>query len=535
LSQALSEKLGYVSLVLHSHLPFVRHPEYPDFLEEDWLFEAITETYVPVLRMVERLDADRVRYRITVGVTPPLVAMLGDDLLQSRYRTHLGRLRELAEKEARGNPEHTPVGRVARFYRQFLAETAAYFDQQWGGDLVAAFRAAAERGNVELITCTATHGFLPLMSSDVARRAQVRVGAEAFARAFGRRARGIWLGECAYQPGVDALLAAEGIEYFFVDHHGLLNAAQRPVYGVYAPVRLPGGVHALARDNEASRQVWSAREGYPGDAAYREFYRDLGYDADYAYIRPYLHSDGVRRGVGLKYHRVTGEVELHRKDFYDPKAARERAAAHAAHFLESRRNQAAWLRQRMDRPPLVVAPYDAELFGHWWFEGPRFLEDFIRKTAFDQDEIELIAASDYLERHPRVQEVDLSFSSWGAEGYGKVWLNGGNAGIYRHQHFAERRMERLARDFPTAEGFTKEALDQAARELLLAQSSDWAFIVTNATSVPYAIKRLREHLVRFHRLAEMVENAAPVPAEIAAMRERDPIFPWLDYRVFAPA
>ena len=333
--RSVTRAAGYLCLVLHSHLPYVRHPEHEDFLEEDWLFEGVTETYVPLLRAGERLDAEGVRYRLTIGVTPPLAAMLGDPLLQGRYRRHLDKLRELVAREVRGNPDSTPVGRLARFYSGWLAETSDYVESRWGGNLLDAFRDAQERGSVELITSTATHGFLPLMSSDLARRAQVRVGCEAYRQAFGRDPRGIWLGECAYARGVDRLLAEEGIEYFFLDAHGLHNGDPRPVYGVFAPVRTPGGACAFARDAEAAKQVWSAQEGYPGDPHYREFYRDLGWDADYDYIRPALHADGIRRGVGLKYHRVTGDVPLHRKAFYDPEAANQRAALHAAPFRRS--------------------------------------------------------------------------------------------------------------------------------------------------------------------------------------------------------
>ncbi len=525
--------IGSLAMVLHAHLPYIRHPEHEDFLEEDWLFEAITETYVPLLQAFERLDGEQVPYRLTMTVTPPLASMLADDLLERRYRRHLEKLQDLVARQVAENPDTTPLGKSARFYHEWLGNARVYVDERWGGNLRDALRETQDRGHVELVTCTATHGLLPTMSSELARAAQVRVGAESYRRAFGRNPRGIWLAECGWQPGVDELLAQNGIEYFFTDSHGVLLGEPRPALGLYAPTCTPGGVYAFPRDIESSKQVWSSKEGYPGDEWYREFYRDLGYDADYEYIRPYLHSDGVRRGVGLKYHRVTGDVALHEKALWDVDMARQRAEEHAGNFLHNRQAQVRWLAGGMDRPPLIISPYDAELYGHWWFEGPWFLEHFLRKAGAQQSELELITPGDYIDRGHTVQEQVPNMSSWGDEGYFSVWLNGDNAWFYRHQHNAERRMHALATDHPGAEGFLKQALDQAARELLLAQSSDWAFIVSMATTVPYAVRRFREHIANFHHIAEMIESGNLDGNELRRVSTEDPIFRWIDYGVFA--
>jgi 1,4-alpha-glucan branching enzyme len=522
-----------MALVLHAHLPYIRHPEYEDFLEEDWLFEAITETYVPLLQAFERLDGEGVPYRLTMTVTPPLASMLADDLLVSRYRRHMDKLKELIAREATDNPEDGPVGKSARFYRSWLENTSRYVDERWGGNLRDALRDAQDRGHVELVTCNATHGLLPTMSSEHSRAAQVRVGTESYRRAFGRDPRGIWLAECGWQPGLDQLLAESGIEYFFTDSHAVLLGDPRPALGLYAPTCTPSGVHAFPRDVDSSKQVWSSKEGYPGDEWYREFYRDLGYDADYDYIRPYLHQDGVRRGVGVKYYRVTGEVALHEKAYWDVDRARQRAEEHAGNFLHNRQAQVRWLAGSMDRPPLIVSPYDAELYGHWWFEGPWFLEHFLRKTATLQDELELITPGDYIDRGYAIQEQVPNMSTWGDEGYFRVWLNGDNAWFYRHQHNAERRMHELAVAHPSADGFLEQALNQAARELLLAQSSDWAFIVSMETTVPYAVRRFREHISNFHNIAEMIESGRLDGNELRRVATEDPIFRWIDYRVFS--
>jgi 1,4-alpha-glucan branching enzyme len=518
---------GHLCLVLHAHLPFIRHPEHESFLEEDWLFEAITETYIPLLRAFDRLTADRVPFRVTMTLSPTLCEMLADPLLQERYRARLGKLRELVDRA----PVAAPFRPAMEMYRRLLAEAERTYERECGGRLLDAFRRLQDSGALEIITCGATHAYLPNVLREEARRAQIRVAAANYRKHFGRAPRGIWLPECGYAPGVDRLLAEQGIRFFFLDAHGILNGSRVPKYGVHAPAAAPAGVLAFARDLESSKQVWSAKEGYPGDASYREFYRDFGYDAEESFIRPYLHPDGVRRGVGIKLHRITGDVPLHAKEPYDPARAGAKAAEHAANFHFNRAQQARHLRGVYGRAPVVVAPYDAELFGHWWFEGPWFLEHVFRRLAAHPGEVE--AATPASIDVGRVQTLEPSMSSWGDKGYSEVWLNGSNEWLYRHQHRAADRMIELARSHPDAQGLQRRALNQAAREFLLAQSSDWAFILATGSAVPYAHRRFKLHIDRFTRLWEQVGAGRIDEGFLRDCESKDSIFQEIDYRAFA--
>ncbi len=522
---------GYLSLILHAHLPFVRHPEYPEFLEEDWLYEAISETYIPLLFVFENLLNDGVDFRVTMTITPSLSEMLADELLQERYARRLSKLVELCEKEI-DRMTGTPFYDAAVMHYEHFRMALHLYENRYQRQILRGFKALQDAGALEVITCGATHGFLPLMSSRKVRRVQVEVGAKNYAKHFGRWPKGIWLPECAFQPGIDEILAELDIRYFIIDSHGIMFGEPRPKRGIYAPVITPAGVAAFARDVETSEQVWSADHGYPGHPNYREFYRDVGYDADFDYIKPYLHSDGVRRNIGLKYYRVTGKVELHEKQPYVPAWANEIVQEHAAHFLGSRQRQAVHLRHMIGRKPLVVSPYDAELFGHWWFEGPQFLNYLIRMSHY-QDEVKLITPSDYLELYSDNQRQTPSASTWGAEGYNRVWINGGTDWMYPHQHMAERRMIELAQSYPQAEGLLKRALNQAARELLLAQSSDWAFIISTGTMVPYAIKRFKDHIHRFHKLYSDIKSGLIDEAWLTDVESKDNIFQEVDYRSYA--
>ncbi|MFZ5802912.1 MAG: glycoside hydrolase family 57 protein [Candidatus Omnitrophota bacterium] len=520
---------GFLSIVLHAHLPFVRHPEHEFFLEESWLYEAITETYIPLIHMFEGLERDKVPFRITMSLTPTLISMLKDPLLQDRYIRHVDKLIELSSKEVertRFQPEFHQT--ALHYYWQFTQARDTFLNRYYK-DITWAFKKFQDRGHLEIITCGATHGYLPLVNRNYAAvKAQIVTAVEQYRGIFGRNPIGIWLPECGYYPGVDEILKSVGIRYFLTDTHGILHASPRPKFGVYAPIYCPSGVAAFARDMESSKQVWSSIEGYPGDYNYREFYRDIGFDLDYDYIRNYISPDGHRINTGIKYYRITGESD--HKEPYVRTWALERAAEHAGNFMFNREKQAEYLESFMGRKPIVVAPYDAELFGHWWYEGPEFLNFLIRKVAYDQQAIRLITPSDYLNVY-RINQVSTpSMSSWGWKGYSETWLSGSNHWIYRHLHKAGLRMTELANRFNGSNGMIERALNQAARELLLAQSSDWAFIMHMQTMVPYAEKRTKEHLANFNRIYHDLLKQHVDEGWISRLENKNNIFPNVNFR-----
>lgn len=520
---------GYLALVLHAHLPYVRHPEKGNYLEEKWFFEALTETYIPLINVFDALVNDGVDFRITLSLSPPLISMMSDDLLKQRYLIYLDKLQELADREL-VRTKGTDFEKVARMYGKKFSEIREIFVSRYQMDLLQAFKKFRDLGKIELITCCATHGYLPLMIKPESIKAQVAVAVDTFKKHLGFAPRGMWLPECAYAIGVDQILKSYGIQYFFVDTHGIMFATPCPVNGVFAPLYTPAGMAAFGRDVETSRQVWDMNHGYPGDFYYREFYRDIGFDLDTDYIGPYVGDDNLRIDTGVKYYRITGKTD--QKEVYDPVKAADRAAEHAGHFLYNREKQVEHLSAKMDRPPMIVSPYDAELFGHWWYEGPQWLEFLCRKLHFDQDTVQTITPWEYLLKFPTNQVATLPMTSWGHNGYSEVWLNSSNDWIYRHIHRAEERMAELANHVQKPGRLQERALRQMARELLLAQSSDWAFIMKMGTSVGYAQKRTKDHISRFNHLYWALRNDELEEEEISNLEELDNIFPELDYRVY---
>jgi 1,4-alpha-glucan branching enzyme len=312
-----------------------------------------------------------------------------------------------------------------------------------------------------------------------------------------------------------------------------------PAYSVYAPVSCPSGVFSFGRDIETSKQVWSSVEGYPGDFDYRDFYRDIGFDLDLDYVRSYIRPDGIRTYTGLKYYRITGKTD--RKKPYVKKQARKKAVNHAHHFISNRQHQIDFLSKtfkdfHIPLKPVITALYDAELFGHWWFEGPDWLDFLLRGINKERVNFRTITPSEYLHLLPSqytgLQFCQPSMSSWGHKGYNEVWLNSSNDYIYRHIHKATERMINLAKKFNNANGIVRRALNQALRELLLSQHSDWAFIMDSSTAAGYAKKRFEEHIMRFNNLYRSIISGNIPEKWLGEIEEKDRIFKDIDYRVF---
>ncbi len=524
---------GYLNLVLHAHLPYIRHPEHEYFLEENWFYEAVTESYIPLLDVLATLLNDNVDFNLTFSLSPALVEMFNDDLLRGRCSRHINNLIELSEKEisrTRGNQSFEPL---ARMYNSRFRRIKSLYEDSYKKDLTSAFRKLQDTGKVELITSAATHAYLPLFSLQPnSVRAQINVAVASHTKNFGRAPSGLWLPECGYFPHLDSVLKKASIKFFFMETHGIMNGAPEPKNGVYKPVACPSGVVAFGRDAESSKQVWSSVEGYPGDFFYRDFYRDIGFDLPMDYIRPYMHSDGTRTYTGIKYHRIT-DKNTDNKMPYIRETALERAEEHAEDFIFTRNQHVEFMAFTSKIVPIITAPYDAELFGHWWFEGPDWLNSMLRKAVNKHNFFRTITASRYLNENSGFQRITPLMSSWGNKGFNDVWLNNSNCWIYRHLHKASERMIELSNAFPMAEGLLKRMLAQAAREILLAQHSDWAFIIKSGAAPEYAARRVTEHLERFNYLFEAVKSRSVDETLLSEIEEKDRIFQDIDYRVYS--
>ncbi len=548
---------GFVALILHSHLPYYRKAGMWPFGEEN-LYEAIAETYLPLLTVLDRLTSEGLMARFTLGITPILAEQLADPYLQAGFEDYVIRRTMAADRDIARFAPGDPRRELASEYRLWYASQLQAFRERYDRNVLKGFRDLQDKGAIELITSAATHGFSPLLSRDSSLHAQFRVGVTTYRKHFGRAPRGIWLPECAYRPaegdrpGLERFLEEEGLQFFVVDTHaveGSQVAGWRPGFGPYASLSVPSGpqvpqtglttfrpytldgssVAVVARNQRAGYQVWSAENGYPGDPLYREFHKK-------------------DEQSGLQYWRLSGKgVDLADKEVYDPRAAMQRVREHAKHYAEMLTGMLKEHQLHNNRQGLLAIPFDTELFGHWWFEGVEWLEQVVRSLC-EQKDVVLTSVSEALEALPPDAAIRMPESTWGAGGHFWVWNNDQVKWIWPLIHEREREMELLADRFEEApDPLLRRTLDQLGRELLLLQSSDWPFLVTTGQAKDYAIERFREHQTRFDVLAAMLRDWEPHPTASHAgpvghsgisagllqrYEDLDNPFEGLDYRLF---
>ncbi len=520
-----------VNLILHAHSPYVRHLEYPKFLEENWFFEDLCESYIPLLKMLENLDGRDVPFRLSICFSPTLCTMLLDEPLQERFVEYMQGRIELGEKEvARTRRQQPECHDMAKFYLKSYKENLALYESM-GRNILDGFIKLQEKGVIEIIATAATHCYFPLYKNyEAAVRAQIEIGVKSHIRFFHSAPKGFWLPECGYYPGLEDELASYGIRWCQIPAHSVITAKNKILSAGYQPVRLyDSEVIGFPRDWSITNLVWSDSTGYPCDPDYREFYRDIGYDLDMDYIRPYVHEPDVRVFTGYKYMSITGRDD--NKLPYDLSKAADKVKLHADNFLYHLRRKAMSISAETQTSPVLNLCFDAELFGHRWFEGIAFLKQVLQNGVKEKD-IEFTTPGEILSRTQEYERAELNECSWGRGGYSDSWLDGENSWVYRHVHKAIERMEELAERFPNQRSLKARFLDQAAREVLLAMASDWPYILHDKTSVIYAEKRLRNHLGSFNVVySNMCKNSVHTEWLIKA-EKRNAIFPEMDYNLF---
>jgi 1,4-alpha-glucan branching enzyme len=532
----MADSLGRLCIVLHGHLPYVlHHGSYPH--GEAWLFEAAAETYLPLLELLDEAAAANVRPGLTIGLTPVLLEQLSHPRFRSGFTAYLNERIGRAQADVRDFEAANDIrsANLARRWEAWHEKSLASFERI-KQDIPGQFAARQRDGLIQILTSAATHAYLPLLLNDEMIRAQLACGTQTSRRYLGESSKGVWLPECAYRPadehwkpaalyheprlrvGLEAMVHGAGLDHFFVDTRSITEARPlgtieaegfRPIvdsqlhwdhdsrgwHSTLEPVGVrsaPGRANcfAFARHPGVSQQVWSGTIGYPAAGEYLEFHRKHGEH-------------------GLRYHKVTSRTTpLGEKQAYEPSDIAGKIYEHSQHFCATIRDALVEYKKKTGRLGTVVAPFDAELFGHWWFEGPRFLRDVIFTLASDSG-IELTTTQQVLAEHPPDKVMRLPEGSWGLNGDHSVWLNDRTKWMWEIEYRAEGRLLRSLYELPwRTKPQVKQMLQRSGRQLLLMQASDWPFIVHSAAATDYAIQRFSGHATRFDRMMAIADAAA---------------------------
>ena len=508
--------LGNLAFILHAHLPYVRKNE-KNSLEEDWYFQAVLECYLPLIRVLEEsIKSEPENSKLTISLSPTLITLFQSSELQEKFpewiNTRIKLLNELPEKQRN----------ASKFLLKNMTDQLIYWEK-YSGNLIIRFKYLLETGCVDIITCAATHGYLPILRENPETvLGQIKTAIRHHHSTFDVKPLGIWLPECAYYENLDKILIECGIRYAVLDGHGILNSKPRPRYGVYAPICSKNGIAFFGRDSQSTLPVWSAKEGFPGDPSYREYHKDIGWELPLNKLKE--HGISSIRPLGLKFYRITDNaISLGEKDFYKENLAEKKAEEHAEIYLSRRSEQLKKLNLDYKFNPILIAPFDAELFGHWWYEGPIFLKNIFKNSK--KHLIKLTHLREILSFSPQIQVCEPSPSSWGHGGFHNYWLNDTNAWIVPEitkagSTFVEVNSKNIQTEL------SKRILMQAARELLLAESSDWSFILRAGTTTDLAKDRIERHLSRFWKLIRsLIENESIDFTFLKSIEKEDKIFP----------
>jgi len=534
---------GYFTFVLHAHLPYVlSHGKWPHGM--DWLSEAAAETYIPIVKIMRELIDEGYKPHLTIDISPVLAEQLADESFKEEFVTYLNQKIKAARDDSEEFYKYDQKNMLSmsHFWEAFYQDLLDRFNTM-GQDIIGEFKKLQDEGYLEMMTCGATHGYFPLLSRDESLQAQVKAAVKTHTRHFGKAPRGMWLPECAYRPaykwkkpvddgtsmepyarkGADEFLSENGIEFFIVDTSLLKGGKSAGVYidrfkslkvlwdqmekeyqprqeekektprNVYLVSSAPEGkkpVSVFTRDSETGLLVWSGEHGYPGDGHYLDFHKK-------------------RFPGGHRYWAVTSaKSDLADKLEYNRVGAVERTPENGGHYANVIKGLLENHYKKTGKAGILVAPYDAELFGHWWFEGPLFLKEVLRQIASD-DAIELTPLGEHLDRVKPIDVVQLPEGSWGQGGYHYIWLNQWTDWTWKHIYACEDKMTEMAAKYKDSDNsLLLDIVKQAARELMLLSASDWQFLISTWSARDYAELRVSEHYADFKKLAELADKVA---------------------------
>jgi 1,4-alpha-glucan branching enzyme len=519
-----------ISLVIEAHLPLVREYNKDNELlqsgEEGRFFDYVTETFIPLIEVLERLENDHVPFRLALAISPILCYMLNDDLLQRKYLNYIDRQIEFGRQELERTAGQGELNKLAQYYYNKIVDIRIAFTERYEKNLLKAVDFYRRRGKIEILASCATHAFLPFIGHNPESiQAQFEIPVSGYHRYFGSSPQGFWLPELGWTSAIEPYLRSYNYSYTIVDSHGLLLGSPSPEKGCFFPVKTPNGTFILGRDFYFVQEI----NKLASNELYRNNDRDVGYELPSDTVSQFLSPEGERRRTGYKYWPRSEDGNA----VYNPKAASVLTEQHARLLLENTVSRLEEASKHMEEAPLCLYAYNAGSFGYYWYEGPQFIEALFRMSSGYRN-LQFLTPSEYIFKQDlsSIQVTAPEFSSCGANGYAESWLDVSNDWIYRHLARAMERMIELAERFPDETGIKEHALNQAAREIIIAQSSDWPSMLYNQDSTEYARNQAENALRNFTTIYEALGSNYISTEWLTTLERHHNIFPNINYRVF---
>ncbi|TAL71103.1 MAG: DUF1957 domain-containing protein [Bacteroidetes bacterium] len=535
---------GNYLLALHTHLPWVlHHGQSPHGV--DWLCEAVAECYIPLLNKFNELLDENILPKVTIDISPVLCEQLEHKDFKLIFEKYCSDKIESAQRDERnftdwGYNSHQVW--LTKFWQKWYDDRKSNFIYSYHSSIVGAFKKLQDEGAIEVVSCAATHGYLPLLGFDKSINLQLKLAVENYDKYFGRKPRGIWLPECAYRPsyewksllpihpfhiprlrpGIEQFLSRFGLEYFFTDQNLTERAQPLGIFIDYDKEKfidkhsmkenypnitfkemnlIPFNVSssektgygtsiALTRHKNIAMQVWSGEVGYPGQADYLDFHKK--------------HLDSM-----LRYWRVTdNKADMMYKTLYEPSWTQDKIDHQSNHFIHHVENTLNYFNKNSGKFGTLCTPFDTELFGHWWFEGPEFIKSVI-KGLHHSPYVKHATASEQIFRVKPSEVMSLPEGSWGENNNHDVWCNDENKWTWEAEYNDELRLHSTLKQFPDRiiNPVQTRILTQAMKELLLLQSSDWQFLIHTKSAKDYAEQRFSNHHSDFNKLCDLSDKA----------------------------
>lgn len=517
---------AYINILLNNHMPFIKDLEASEITEERFLFENLTDSQIPLLQMLHRLEEDHIPVSLTLSFSGTMLSMLGDPLIKRHYESYLNKLIDLGDEEiSRLSQEGLEEEKKLALYYRDKYRGILDFYQEIKGDLLAEYSCFTQKGMIELVASSLTHAFLPnYQSFPFSIDLQVKLGMSLFKDTFKEKSIGFWLPECGYFPQLENFLKKNKVSYFFLDSHAILLSDHNTSYGPYFPIKV-NSMNAFIRDPYFQQFFSTAPSSYTRREGYRDYYQDIGFELPLENLKGFLGSHSLRINTGYKYYSTASKGG---KVIYNVNKAQELIEKDVEDFI----NKVEAHKEKVDpfmqgKEPIFNILSEADLFGQWWYEGIDFLELFFRKIN-NNSHLQVITPSRYLVKYEAEPSLTPIHSSWGKNGFSEPWLNHDNDWICRLNHDMVDKLEDLLKRYYDTNSFQqKKMILQAVKEVLLAQASDWPFMIWKGHYVSYATSRVKEHYEHFDKICNYLTNSKYDVSSFIEMEKKYNLMPEL--------